>query len=67
MIVIITKAGYHLSAYDNRLVFDGEFADLAEGFGMWLQIFKWIKSELRENQERLFYYLVEDRERLATS
>jgi hypothetical protein len=61
------KGCLRVSAFDNRWVFDGEFADLAEGFGMWLHILDWIKSELEENEEELFYYLVnEDCKTLAT-
>jgi hypothetical protein len=48
-----------LSAFDNCWVFDGEFADLAEGLGMWTHVLDWIKSELEENKEELFYYLTD--------
>jgi hypothetical protein len=48
-----------ISLFDNRWVFDGEFADLAEGFGELLHLVNWIKSELEENEEGLFYYLTD--------
>jgi hypothetical protein len=34
-----------------------EFADLAEGYGAFLQILNWIKFELIEAEEGLFNYL----------
>ena len=40
------KGRLRVSAFDDSLVFDGEFADLAEGFGDFLHLLKWIKSEL---------------------
>jgi hypothetical protein len=36
-----------LSGFDNRRVFDGEFADLAKGFEVCLNLIDWIKSENR--------------------
>jgi len=54
------KKRLRLSAFDNRWVFDGEFADLAEGFAMWLDATNWIKSEIDTNYESLFYSLAEN-------
>jgi hypothetical protein len=47
-----------LSAFDNKWVFDGEFAQLAEGFGALLHLVHWIRSEYEQDQESLVYYLV---------
>jgi hypothetical protein len=48
-----------ISLFNNRWVFDGEFAELAEGFGELLHLVNWIKSELEENEEGLFYNLID--------
>jgi hypothetical protein len=48
-----------ISSFDSRWVFDGEFADLAEGFGELLRLVNWIKSELGEDEESLFYNLID--------
>jgi hypothetical protein len=49
-----------LSAFDNRWIFDGEFADLAEGFGAWLTFIDWIKPEIDVNYKELFYFILEN-------
>ena len=54
-----------LSAFDNRWVFDGEFADLAEGFGEFVQLLYWIKLELKEDEEAIFYDLIGNSEGLV--
>ena len=46
---------------DNRWIFDGEFADLAEGFGTLLQLLFWIRQEIDSNPADLFYFLYEER------
>ena len=51
------KGRLRLSAFDNRWFFDGEFADLAEDFGLFLELTNWIKSELELDEKELFYYL----------
>jgi hypothetical protein len=37
--------------------FDGEFADLAEDFVVFLELVNWIKSEVELDEKELFYYL----------
>ena len=54
------KGRFRLSAFDNSWVFDGEFGDIAEGFGMWLCLLSWIKLELRENPPELIYSMIDD-------
>jgi len=48
-----------LSAFDNRWVFDGEFAPLAEAFGAFLHLLDWITCEMEENEEELVCCLAE--------
>jgi hypothetical protein len=43
--------------HSQSLVFDSEFADLAEDFGVFLELVNWIKSELELDEKELFYYL----------
>jgi hypothetical protein len=54
------KGRLRLSAFDNRWVFDGEFGQLAEGFGELLHLAHWIKHELEKDEEYLFYSLIDD-------
>jgi hypothetical protein len=52
------KGCLRVSLFDNRWIFDGEFAQLAEGFGELLHLVDWIKYELEEDEEGLFYSLI---------
>jgi len=45
---------------NNSWIFDGEFADLAEAFGTWLQLLSWIRHEIDSNPADLFYFLFEE-------
>ena len=54
------KGRLRVSAFDNRWVFDGPFADLAEAYGSFLQVVGWVRAELNEDDAGIFYYLVED-------
>jgi len=51
-----------MSAFNNQWVFDGEFADLAKGLGFLLELLSWVKLELQQDEETLFYYLTNDEE-----
>jgi hypothetical protein len=53
------KGRLRLSAYDNRWVFDGEFSELADGFGLLLQLIHWIKQEVKRDEKGLFVFLTE--------
>jgi hypothetical protein len=68
---LMIKNYYHgclrISLFNNRWVFDGEFADLAEGFGSFLELLPWIKSELFEAEESFFYYLLDNKEEPSIS
>jgi hypothetical protein len=55
-----------LFAFDNHWVFDGEFASMAEEFGGFVQLANWIKSELIEDKEALFYNLIGNSEAIDT-
>jgi hypothetical protein len=48
-----------LVAFDNRWVFDGKFAHLAEGFGALLHLVEWIKYGLEQDEEGVFYNLID--------
>ena len=50
-----------LSAFDNSWVFDGEFADMAEAFGVWLSVVNWAKNELAEDRAQFLRCLVVSR------
>ena len=51
------KGRLRLSAYDNRWVFDGEFGELAEGFGLFLRLIHWVKCEMNEDEVGLLDYI----------
>jgi hypothetical protein len=40
-------------------VFDGKFAHLAEGFGALLHLVEWIKYGLEQDEEGVFYNLID--------
>jgi hypothetical protein len=50
------------SAFNNRWVFDGEFEEMAEGFGILLSLSKWVKTELEQDEEQMFFHLFYDAE-----
>jgi hypothetical protein len=48
-----------ISLFDNRWAFEGKFAELAEGLGELLHLVEWIKCEQEEDEEALFYNLID--------
>ena len=55
-----------LSAFNNQWVFDGEFADLADGYGTFLQMLSWIKTEFQNDPKSLLYHLADTSENCKT-
>jgi hypothetical protein len=64
---LMIKNYYHgclrISLFNYLWVFDGKLAELVEGFGELLHLVNWIKCELGEGEEALFYNLIANRDK----